>query len=67
MSKESVRIKKLDAESILAALVPTEKMTRPVWLAIACASKKSGVSYDDWKETHSKRWSSSSGKFVDAQ
>ncbi len=65
MTKTSVRIKTLDAESILAALVPSEKMTRPVWLAIACAAKKCAVSYEEWKETHSKRWSASSGQFVE--
>ena len=59
------RITALDAPSILRVLKPTELMSRPVWLSIACAAKTVGVSFHEWHQTQSKRWSFSRGAWVE--
>ena len=57
----STPINTLDVLSLLQAVVPTQKMTRDLYINITMAAKNAGVQYADFMKTHHSRWSDSSG------
>ena len=57
----STPIDTLDLLALLQAVVPTQTMTRDLYINISMAAKNAGVQYTDFMQTHHSRWSDSSG------
>ena len=53
------KIKKLDVRSLMGAFIPSKTMDRDLYLCLCFACQNCGVTFPQWAEKHSKRWSAS--------